>query len=357
MKKSYFIAFVIAIIALVWIGSGFLISSDSVDDAPSQAQAEKKSELMKVQVQTISSEPYIKKITVNGRSEASKNVTLRAEAEGQIVEILHDEGAIITAGEEIVKIDVRERNERVRESRELVKQRKIEYDSAKKLIKQGFASDVRLAQTQSAYESARAGLKRAEIDLEKTTVIAPFDGILGRRDVDVGDYVRIADPITEIVDLSPLEIVLFVNEKEVVQLKKGAPATIRFVGGEKRDGIVDYIAPSADPQSRTFRVTVLMENTDNQLPAGLTAQVDIEVRSKTAFKIPPSIMTLNDAGAVGVKTIDSENKVNFTPIEIIEDTPDHVWIMGLPESSRVVMVGQDFIVPNQIIEPVEKADE
>lgn len=359
MKKSYFIAFVITIVALLWIGSGFIAPTPSAEKAEAQEQSEeKKPEVTKVQTQVISAQPYTKKITVNGRSEASKDVIIRAEAEGQIVEVLHEEGDVIAKGTKIVKIDVRERKERVREARELVKQRKIEYDAARKLIKQGFASDVRVAQTQSAYESALAGFKRAEIDLEKTTVMAPFDGVLGQRHVDVGDYVSIGDEITAIVDLDPLEVVAFVNEKEIVQLKKGNEAILRFVGGEMRTGIVDYIAPAADEDKRTFRVTIVMDNPEGevQLPAGLTAQVDIDVKSKEAYKIPPSILTLNDTGSVGVKTVGNDNKVDFVRVDIVEDAPDHLWVTGLEGAARVVMVGQDFIVPDQVVEAVEKRE-
>ena len=308
---------------------------------------------MKVQVKTVMFEPYTKKITLNGRSVASKNVTIRAEAEGQVVNILHDQGEAITKGEEIVKINIQERSVRVREARELVKQRKIEYDAARKLIKQGFASDVRLAQTQSAYESARASLKRAQLDLAKTTISAPFDGVLGQRHVDVGDYLRVGDEVTDIVDLDPLQIVVFVNEKEVVQLKKGNIAIIKFADGESRTGKASFIAPAADVQSRTFRVEIEMSNTENPLPAGLTAQVDIEVLSKQAAKIPPSILTLNDDGAVGVKVIDADNKAQFKAVEILEDTPDHLWIKGLDNGDRAVMVGQDFLVPGQVVNAVE----
>lgn len=356
MKKSYFIAFVIALVALIWVGSGFIVPSDVEVSKASGEEKSVKNEKTKVQVKIISFEPYLKKITLNGRSEASKNVTIRAETEGQIIEILHEQGDDITKGQEIVKINVQERSVRVREASELVKQRKIEYDAARKLIKQGFASDVRLAQTQSAYESARASLKRAQIDLEKTTVSAPFDGILGVRHVDVGDYVRVGDEITNIVDISPLKIAVFVNEKEVVQLKKGNSALLKFAGGEKRQGIVSFIAPAADMQSRTFRVEIEMPNDDSPLPAGLTAQVDIEVLSKQATKIPPSILTLNDEGSIGVKIVDDEGRTEFKIVEILEDTSDHIWVKGLDDGTRVVTVGQDFISPGQIVDAVEATE-
>jgi multidrug efflux system membrane fusion protein len=117
---------------------------------------------------------------------------------------------------------------------------------------------------------------------------------------------------------------------------------------------VSFVAPAADEETRTFRVEIAVENEENILPAGLTTQVDIEVRSKQAYKIKPSNLTLNDAGAVGVKTVGSDNRVQFTPVTIVEDAPEFLWVTGLNEGDKVVTVGQDFIVPGQEVEPVMK---
>ena len=356
MKKSYFIAIIITILAVLWIGSGLIVPLDDGGDKVTEEHGvtgSDKDDIMRVQVETISPQEYTKTITSNGRSQASKDIIVRAEAEGLVTTVIANDGDEILKDAEIVKIDVREKHERVREARELVKQHKIEYDAAKKLIKQGFASDVRLAQTQSSYEAARASLTRAQIDLDKTVVKAPFDGILGKRSVDVGDYVKIGESLTELFDLTPLEIAVFLNEKEIVQIRKGNKATLKFTNGEVRGGLVKYISPSADKDTRTFRVEVEIDNEEGTLPAGLTAQIEIDVKSKQAYKIPPSILTLNDAGSVGVKIVTDDNKVEFVPVKIVNDSPDLMWVTGLTGTARVVTVGQDFLIPGQIVEPVE----
>ena len=355
MTKSIFLALAITIMAIIWIASGIIFPSQSLEQAHTATPiTQTEPELMKVQTEIISPQNYTKTIKVNGRSEANKNVTIRAEAEGQITEILAAEGQKITKDTEIVKIDINEKRERVREARELVKQRKIEFDAAKKLSKQGYASVVRVAQTQSAYESARASLTRAEIDLQKTTVLAPFDGILGKRHVDIGDYVRIGDPLTELIDLNPLKIAVFVNEKEVVQLSNGNKASLIFIGGETREGVVSFISPIANEQSRTFRVDITMDNSEKPLPSGITAEVEIHLLSKQAYKIPPSIITLDDAGQIGVKIVTADNKVAFAPITILDDSANAMWISGLSGNPRIITVGQDFVTVGQTVEPIEK---
>jgi multidrug efflux system membrane fusion protein len=353
MKKSYIIAAAILILASLWIGSGFLgdqTHEQAATETP-ETVADQPSELMKVRVINSVAQNYKKNIRLNGRSQPSKNITLSAEAEGQIIEILADEGETVIQGTEIIKIDVREREERVREAAELVKQRQIEYNAAQKLIKQGYSSDVRLAQTRSALESARASLTRAELALQKTVITAPFDGVLGERHVDIGDFVSIGTALSNMVDLNPLEVTIFVNEKDVVQIQEGDAASVRFSNGAIIDGVITFIAPAADEQSRTFKVDVELPNDDNNLRAGLTAEVTIETIDKLAHKISPAILTLNDAGDVGVKTVTNDNIVQFTPITIIADEPTHMWVSGLPDQVKIITVGQDFVLDGQKVDP------
>lgn len=364
MKKPTIIAIIISIAAVLWVGSGYIFPGETSGNGATTAAktnddtaAAPEKNRMKVRVIKSKAQDYTSTVTANGLSEASRTVTIRAEAEGQIVEVIADEGADIATGTDIVKIDVRERKERVRETEELVKQREIEYAAARKLQKQGYTSDVQLAQTQSALEAARANLTRAQIDLEKTTITAPFDGVLGKRQVEVGDYVQVGDPIIEEVDLDPLNVTVFVNEKEVVQLQKGNEAILRFAGGVERHGVISFIAPAADVQSRTFRVDVSFDNAgENRLPAGLTTQVTIAVKSKQAHKISPAILTLDDAGTVGVKTVGDDDVVSFKPVTIIADKANVMWVTGLNDRETIVTVGQDFIAPGQTVEPVTADD-
>ena len=363
MKKSYIIALLIAIIAVLWIASSAILPVGNVandinednDVMEADASLQQKTP-MRVQVKTIRPSSYAKTVRGNGRSAASRNVTLRAEAEGQVISVIAKEGDRVSKGDKIVSIDIRERRERVSEARELLKQRQIEFDAAKKLKQQGYASDVRLAQTESAYESAQANYKQSQIQLEKTTITAPFDGILGPRYVDIGDYLRVGDEVSNIVDLDPLEVNLFVSEKEIVQIAEGNTAQLLFTGGEERQGRVIYIAPSADEDNRTFQVKIEIENTDNPLPAGLTAQIEIEVASREAYQIAPSVLTLNDSGDIGVKTVNADNVVVFTPITILDDTSGNLWVSGLDGEVRIVQVGQDFIVPGQQVDPLERGE-
>lgn len=355
MNKSYLLAVLILLIALLWIGSGYLVPADTGAEQLEQEEVQSpdpEDEIMKVRVMNSQAQDYGRSIKVNGRSHASRNVTLKSETAGQVVEILVDEGEQVAEAAEIIKIDIRERAERVNEARELVNQKQIEYDAAQKLKKQGYSSDVRLAQTRSELESAKASLTQAEIALEKTTISAPFDGVLGERVVDIGDYIRVGDPVISIVDLDPLEVTVFVNEKEVIQIHKGDDAQIKFANGKTATGEVTFISPAADETSRTFHVDIAIDNAGNALPAGLTAEASIHVEEQKAHKISPAILTLNDGGDVGLKIVNADNEVEFVHANLVADEADAMWVGGLPDEVKIITVGQDFVAVGQKVNPV-----
>lgn len=353
MHKSYLLAVVILLVVLLWVGSGVLFSgSDQNKPAIADIADAGNADVMKVRVIDSQAVDHQKTITVNGRTNPSMDVMIRAETDGQITEIFAAEGTSVTKGTPIVAIDIREREEILREAQELLRQREIEYNAARKLVKQGYSSDVQVAQAQSALESARANLTKARIDLEKTRITAPFDGVLGDRSVDVGDYVQVGDEVTRLVALDPLEVRVYVNEKDVVKIAVGDTAKIRFADNQTYTGTVSYIAPTADDQTRTFRVDVRMDNADYTIPGGLTASLSMVVHQERAHKVSPAILTLNDAGDIGVKIVDGQKTVRFMPVRILTDEPSAMWIAGLPDQIQIITVGQDFVIDGQKVDPV-----
>ena len=81
------------------------------------------------------------------------------------------------------------------------------------------------------------------------------------------------------------------------------------------------------------------------------------VRSVEAHRISSSSLSLADTGEVGVKTIDYDNVVHFVPVEVIEDTGDGFWVRGLPQTARVIVVGQEFVVDGERVNPVDVSEE
>jgi multidrug efflux system membrane fusion protein len=75
-----------------------------------------------------------------------------------------------------------------------------------------------------------------------------------------------------------------------------------------------------------------------------------------AHNVLPSILTLNDAGQVGVKVLDDDNRVRFREVDLLADTPEGVWITGLPDTVTFITLGQNFVTVGQEVKPVTEGE-
>lgn len=355
MKSSKIIAVVIAVVALLWIGSSLMGSGEAPSEPVETPQAQQKAEdkIQSVRIREITAESYIDDVIITGRSRASQRVELKAETSGQVKTLLKEEGDAVKKGDTLAELEVRDRQARQTEAQQRVNQRTIEYEAARKLAEKGFNSKVRLAQSLAELEDAKALLSDAKVNLQKTEITAPFDGIIAVQDVEIGDYLAIGDPVFTIVNLNPIEFVGFVSERRVQDLEMGKAAKVEFLNGEVIDTKVTYIAPAADNQTRTFRVIVTADNADLNIKEGLTAKIRIPVADRQAHKISPAILSLNDEGQIGVKIVNDQDVVEFVPVSILADKPEAMWIAGPPPVARIITVGQDFVAAGQKVKAVE----
>jgi len=153
------------------------------------------------------------------------------------------------------------------------------------------------------------------------------------------------------VDIDPLIIAGEVNGKEVTELAVGGRGAAVLVNGTLVNGVIRYLAPVADENTRTFRVELEVPN-PNGIRAGLTAELQLNGSRILAHDISPSLLTLADDGTVGVKTVNSRNQVDFYPVEIAGSSEDGILVTGLPETVTVITVGQGFVTVGQQVDPV-----
>jgi multidrug efflux system membrane fusion protein len=360
MKKSIYLAIAITVIAVIWMGYGVL-THEEPSMPPSLAEKQKSDDanstkkIPEVRISTLNAQDYVQLLEINGRSRASKKVEISAEIDGRIIELLHDDGDNVRAGDIIARIDAKDRAERVKEAERFLSQRQIEYKAAKSLQTKGFNSKISLAQAASALETAKANLKAAQDELKKTTVIATFDGVLSHKKVETGDYISIGAPIITLAKLDPIEVTGFVTERNIRDIEKGASASI-FIRGELIGrGVVTYTSSVADDISRTFEVEIEVPNFDKNLIDGLTVEISIPLKARKAYQIPSSVLTLGPDGEIGVKLVNDEDIVEFHAVEMLADTSSKSWIGGLPERIKLIILGQEFVDVGTKVIAVEDA--
>lgn len=356
MRKSYITALVLAALATLWILSGTMGEPHDKDAAVSEtpSAATGSPAALKVEVRRIEAATMADAVEINGTTEAVRRVELKAEVEGRIAEILAPEGARVAAGQPILRIDMRDRQARLSEARHTVTQKEIEFKAAEGLAEKGFSSKVRVEEARAGLEAARARLKSAEVELANTTIKAPFAGVLESRPSELGQYLTPGMAVGTIVDLDPVLVTGFVTEQQVGRIQSGTAATAALPDGGTREGKVRFVAATAEPQTRTFKVKIELPNDDSSIVEGLTAKVSIALPPQPAHQVEPSMLSLADDGRVGIKAVDEAGRVVFWPVSVLSSQRGETWVSGLPASVRAIVTGQEYVRAGDTVEAVDE---
>lgn len=341
----------------LWMWSGTLVVGglgDEAHAAPPIAERQNAADVkpFRVQVARLVAEPRSAILEVRGSTEAFAKVSVRAETAGRIVERPAREGGTVSAGDVLCVIDKGTREARVLEAKAVLAQARADYDAATQLSSKGFATENRVAALKASLDAADARLQEAELELDRTIIRSPIAGVVESPMARVGDHLSVGAACGTVVNSDPMIAVGQVSELNISGLSLNMSATVELVGGTRMEGHVRYIAPAANPDTRTFRVEVELPNPDGLARDGVTAVTRLELSQGLAHRVSPAILTLDDDGRVGVRSVDADNRVRFLPAAIAGGEADGIWITGLPDTVDVIIVGQDFVGEGQLIEPV-----
>jgi multidrug efflux system membrane fusion protein len=326
---------------IAWLGSGLLFNSNKVEAAKPISLDGNSARNFKVVVQEITARPYPNTIILQARSEADKLVTVASETGGTISQLPVSKGSFVQKGQIICRIDVGARAAQLAQARAQRDARKIEFNAAQKLVKQGHMSKSQMAAAQAAFDASVAAVKSALVELERTKIRAPFDGILDRQPVKIGHYMSPGQPCGTIIDKDPLLVVGYISENQINRIAIGATGQAKLSTGEVAQGKVRYIAESPNLTTRTFRVELEVANKDLQLRDGMTAELTINAGEVVASRVPQSVLTLAGDGRLGVRVLQN-NRVVIRPIQIIKDDQDGAVVTGLGASEMVIVRGGEF---------------
>lgn len=341
-NQSVFIALGITVAIAMWLLSG-TGATGSARDPSLEAPRVDRPPITRVRVRVLDARPVSRDVIIYGKTEAARGVTLRAEIDGRIVAVGAKRGARVNTGDMIVRLDVRDREARLLQARALVDQRKIQYEAAKRLKTRNFQSESDLAEARANLEAARAAVARVEVEIANSVVVAPFEGVLHTRPVEIGDFIAEGKEIARIIELDPILVTGDVTQRELNYLKVGARGSAKLITGDKLEGVVRYVASEADEATRTYRVELEVENADRSIVAGTTAEMRIPAETVSAHFVSPALLSLNGRDEIGIKSVDDDGKVVFHAVDIVRTAADGVWITGLPDRVRVITVGQGFV--------------
>ncbi len=354
IKTSFAIAVVLAVALIGWLLSGQIGGTEQTAEtaAADPGATNTKAAPIAVQVQDLVAETIEREVIANGKTAPNRSVQLRGETTGRVIAISHAEGDQVRAGDLLVTLDPRDREVALLEAKAILRQRRIEMDAAKQLNEKGFQAETNVAEAEANYAIADAALKRAELDLEHTQIRAPIDGVLDHRAVEIGDLIDIGEPVATILDMDPFLVIGEVIETEVGKLKPGMPGVARLATGQTVSGELRYVSRRADERTRTFSIELEVPSGEDRVAAGVSAELRIAAEQLEAHRVSPSVLSLSDDGALGIKTVDDADKVVFMPVEIARAEEGSLWLTGLPRYVRLITVGQGFVRDGSHVRPV-----
>jgi membrane fusion protein, multidrug efflux system len=350
LKPQYVFILVVAIVVALWFVTAAVLGlgkpqTAKADTAPTGPPS--------VQVRLTAPTQREAQASLRGRTEAARTVILRAETAGVVVATPVPEGSVVRQGQVLCRLSVDARQASLDQARAALKSRQLQRQAAAQLAEQGFRSPTQVLEAQANLDSAQAQVRAAEIALHQVEIRAPFAGVFDRRDAEVGGYLGPGQPCGTVIELNPLLVVADAPETEAARLKIGALAHARLVSGQVLNGVVRFVARDADPQTRTYHVEVAVQNPSLALRSGLSADLKIGVGSTTAHLIPVSSLVLDSAGRQGVRYLAAGDKVAFSPVTVLDETPDGLWVSGLIGPVRVITVGQSFVADGQKVRVAE----
>lgn len=297
-----------------------------------------------VQVHTVTPQRLAETLVAPGTLVANERVDIVSEVAGTVAQISFDEGAVVAAGDLLVKIDDRElvaERQRAAARLELAERRS---QRQRELHQQGLISDDELETATTESDALRAELSQIEVRLAKTEIRAPFAGTVGLRRVSQGAYLSPQTRIATLVDNDPMKLEFSVPERYAGGFGPGAVVSFRVEGiaGERRATIY-AVEPIVDPATRTVPMRARSPNPGGELLPGGFADVTFAVREVADALTVPSIAVIAELGGKKVYVVE-DGKAQPRQVETGIRTDDRVEIIrGLAPGDRVITSGLQLV--------------
>lgn len=346
-KKTYWMALGIITVVVLWMASGVFKSHPAA--AAEQAVTDGVPSL-RVRTRHLVAEQQHVEVVVRGRTEAKHVVDVKAETAGRVVAVPVEKGQQVKQGDVLCRLAEDDRLERLAQAQAAANKAAIDYAGALKLKEKGLLSDSQIATSLTAQESARAALKSMQLEVEHLQMRAPFAGFVEDRPAQIGSLMERSAVCAKLVDQRTLLATAQVSEKEVAALKLGQLTQVQISNGAQVTGHVSFISQTADPHTRTYRIEAMLDTPDAQVRDGLTAQIVIPLQAVEAHRITPAVLALDDAGKVGVRIVDTQRRVRFYHVEVVRETKEGAWVVGLPREIDLITVGQELVADGDQVE-------
>ena len=290
-------------------------------------------------------------LTAVGDLAAVHQVNVTSDVSGRITDIMFTAGAHVKAGSPLVQLFDGPDQGDLASFKAQATVAQLSLDRAKQLAARQFGPQATVDQAQAAYDQANAGIAKTEAIISQKLVRAPFDGELGVRHVEVGQFLTAGTQIVTLTDLSQLYANFTVTEKDSAALKVGQTVRVAVDAypGRTFEGKINAIEPQIATDTRNIHVQATLDNPDHILKPGMFATTTVVLPDKPPVVTVPETAVdytlYGDSVFLITEKKADDGKTSLTAVRTFVRTGDRVdghaeIISGLKPGDRVVAVGQ-----------------
>ncbi len=360
-KLKYWLVPVLLVIGLTLVFRSGAFSKEKVQPQADSGVAVRVADVQYTQV--------VPGLSLNGSIEGRTSATISAKIAGRIEEVLVEEGQPVKAGDPLVRLENVELTNSVRTAEDAVTKAQVSYDLAvadynryQTLYDKGAVSqqqlDTAMAKLKSAQadlSSAVAGRNNAAQQLGYGVITAPVDGVVANKTATVGQVVSPGSALMVVQDISQVQAVVNIEQKDLGQVKVGQKAQVRVdaYGDRVFEGTVDGMNPEAGSASRMFRTKIKLDNADGALKAGMFAKIELATGEPVAVLTVPQAAVIQKQGLYYVFTAEDGKAVRHQ-IEIGKADQDSIQIKsGLQQGDKAVISGVNQLKDNEAVKVTE----
>ena len=230
-------------------------------------------------------------LSVVGTTAPVHGVTVSADLPGTVDTITFDSGSFVHEGDVLVKLDTRQERAQLAALEAQRDLAKINYDRTQQLVNEGVISRQEYDKSTAEQKQTEANVGEIKATIQRKTIRAPFSGILGIRQVNLGQYMSAGTAIVSLQALNPIYANFNVPQQVMSQMRPGQSVRISTDGasGHAYTGRVNALESTVDESTRNVQVQATLANADNKLRPGMFVQVEVGVGAeRTLFPLPAS---------------------------------------------------------------------
>lgn len=359
MKKWTLIMLIIALLAFgSVIGFNIMVKGKIADAIANMPEPESP-----VTTMTLIPESWQPTIDAIGFVEPNQGVTIANELSGVVSEINFENGSEINKGHSLIVLDSKVEKANLKSKMVQLPAAEADFKRLSRLYKQKSVSKQDLDNSESKYLTLKADIESLTATIDRREIDAPFDGLVGIRSINLGEYLQAGTDIVRLEDISTMKIRFTVPQTQLPRISTGQTIHVFVDAYPKQpfEGKISAIEPAVFYQSGLIQIQATIPNTDTKLRSGMFARVEVLLPEMTnQFVLPQtainftlygnSIYVLNEVSEDG-EMVERVKQIN---VEVLERNGNNALVTGeLKANDHIVTSGQIRLSNNSKVKVTE----